>query len=525
MSRRPELRLPEGGGAGGHNAGRKPKGDARTEERRGASAPDVRTSAPGPHAGGKGAAPGGPAGGGRAAVRARKPASARDIALDALMRVEEAGAYSNLQLNRSLQEAALSRADAGLATELVYGTIQRRLTLDYWLDKFVRGGSAKLQPWVRMLLRLSVYQLAFLNRIPARAAINEAVEIAKRRGHAGVSGMVNGVLRNIDRSRHELALPDDGDPVRRISLRHSYPEWLVTRWVDVYGEAAAEAICAAGNETPRASLRVNRLRADRETVLRALREAGYVAAPSAASPWGVIVERGGHLAEAEGFRQGLWSIQDESSMLVAEAAAPEPGMTVVDCCAAPGGKSAHLAEIMLGRGTVWANDVYPHKEQLIAGQAERLGLPNIRTETNDAAALDRVHGEATMDLVLLDAPCSGFGVIRRKPEIKWTKSPGDVEAIAALQSRLLDTAARLVKPGGTLVYSTCTIERAENENQIAAFLARHPVFERDADWPAEVLAPLRRAGAADGDFRGEVQLLPQHFGSDGFYIARLKRRF
>ncbi|MUT66827.1 16S rRNA (cytosine(967)-C(5))-methyltransferase RsmB [Paenibacillus sp. NEAU-GSW1] len=480
----------------------------------------------------KGGGNGGQAKGGRAsgapsqAPRAKRALTPRELALDTLVRVAETGAYSNLQLNRALQDAQLQRADAALATELVYGTIQRQLTLDHWLGKFAAKGLRKLEPWVHQLLRMSAYQLLYLDRIPAHAAVNEAVTIAKRRGHQGISGMVNGILRSIDRNRAELTVKaiNDNDPVARIALRHSYPEWLVKRWIDAYGEQTAEAMCAAGNEPPHASIRVNPLRESREEALRQLAEQGIDAAPSPLAPAGIAVRRGGNLADTEGFREGRWTVQDESSMLVAEVASPQPGMAVLDCCAAPGGKSTHLAELMGGKGKVWANDLHPHKRQLIESQADRLGLANIEAITGDASALGERFAAESLDVVLLDAPCSGFGVIRRKPEIKWTKTAGDVTEIAAIQRKLLQSAAGLVKPGGVLVYSTCTIEKAENEQQVAAFLADHPEFQLDAEWPEAVLQPLRQAGVLDERFDGQAQLLPHHFDSDGFFIARMRKR-
>ncbi len=457
----------------------------------------------------------------------RKPmrATARDVALEVLLRVAKEGAYSNLQLNRALQEANLSKADAGLATEIVYGTIQRQRTLDYWLERFVAKGLDKLQPWVHLLLRLSLYQIAFLDRIPPHAVVNEAVGIAKRRGHAGISGMVNGVLRAVIRRQEELAVPAEGSASERLSLSHSYPEWLAARWIDTYGPETAALMMEAGNEPPKSSIRVNRLKNGRSAVLERLKAEAYVAEPSPLSQAGIVVGRGGHLADTEGFRSGEWTVQDESSMLVAEVADPDPGMQVLDCCAAPGGKSSHLAELMGDQGVVWSNDVHPHKEKLIADQAARLELSCIRTTVMDAGELHRLHPPESMDIVLLDAPCSGFGVIRRKPEIKWTKSPSDVDEIAAVQYRLLASAQGLVKPGGLLVYSTCTIERRENEEQIQRFLERHPDFALDAEWPAHTLEALRQAGVIGADgFDGAVQLLPQHFGSDGFFIARMRKR-
>lgn len=454
------------------------------------------------------------------------PATARELALETLLKVETSGAYSNLQLNRELQEAQLSRADAGLATEMVYGTIQRQLTLDYWLKQFITKGFNKLEPWVLLLLRLSLFQLLYLDRIPAHAAVNEAVTLAKKRGHAGISGMVNGVLRNAVRRLDELKGETFADLAlkQRLSLRYSYPEWLVGRWLKVYGEQATEQMLAAGNEPPHSSLRVNRLRMTRDEALRQLQSLAYEAYPSPASEWGIIVERGGNLAATDGYAQGLWSLQDESSMLVAEAAAPASGARILDCCAAPGGKSTHLAELNENKGVVIANDLHPHKQALISQQAARLGLDSIQAVTGDALQLGERYPAESFDLVLLDAPCSGLGVIRRKPEIKWTKSPEDVAAIAELQMQLLDHACALVRPGGTLLYSTCTIDQSENERQIEAFLKKHSEYALDADWPAPLLERLRGVGAITGEFTGSLQILPQHFGSDGFYIARLGKR-
>ncbi|MBJ6363306.1 16S rRNA (cytosine(967)-C(5))-methyltransferase RsmB [Paenibacillus sp. GCM10012307] len=455
---------------------------------------------------------------------ASRPLGARDIALDTLRRVETDQAYSNLQLNRALQEAQLSRADAGLATELVYGTIQRQGTLDYWLGKFVAKGLDKLEPWVRQLLRMSVYQLVYLDRIPPHAAVNEAVQIAKRRGHAGIAGMVNGVLRNMLRRRNELVIPEGLAPADRMVLEYSHPKWLVERWIRAYGEETTEAMCASDNEPPHASIRVNRLRATREELLARLREQELSASPSELAPQGIVVERGGNLADTPSFRDGLWTVQDESSMLVAEAADPQPGMQVLDCCAAPGGKTTHLAEKMNDEGRVFANDLHPHKLKLIEEQAERLGLSCIRTMSGDAGELAEHFAPGSMDVVLLDAPCSGLGVIRRKPELKWNKTPKDIAAIANIQHRLLGSCSKLVRPGGVLVYSTCTVERKENEEQVERFLQDYSEFELDTQWPEAVLASLKAKGAIGDDFGGMVQLLPHQAGSDGFFIARLRRR-
>lgn len=446
--------------------------------------------------------------------------TARDTALDVLTAVEQEGAYSNLLLNGALQKSGLSGPDAGLATELVYGTISRLNTIDYFLESFVSKGLAKLQPWVRNLLRLSFYQLYYLDRIPAHAAVNEAVNIAKRRGHQGISGMVNGVLRNVLRRKEELILPSDLPAAARISLAYSHPEWLVARWIEQYGEAVAEAICQSNNEPPSVSVRVNRSKISREEMLGIMQGQGLEATPSPVTTDGILVQSGGNMALTEWYSKGLISIQDESSMLVGAAVNAHPGMKVLDCCAAPGGKTCHIAERLEGRGQVIANDIHPHKAKLIADQTQRLGLQIVETMTSDAVTLSEHFAPESFDRILLDAPCSGLGVIRRKPDLKWSKTPGDISEINAIQHALLDAVCGLLKPGGFLVYSTCTIERSENAGMVEAFLQRHPEFSLADDLP-EDRDNLREANVRE---KTGLQILPQDFHSDGFYIARLVKK-
>ncbi|KAA9004061.1 16S rRNA (cytosine(967)-C(5))-methyltransferase RsmB [Paenibacillus spiritus] len=455
-----------------------------------------------------------------AAGRSGREATARSVALDVLIRVEANGAYSNLQLNSSLQKAGLSREDAGLTTELVYGTISRLNTLDYILAGFVKKGLSKLEPWVRCLLRMSLYQLVYLDRVPPHAAVNEAVRLAKQRGHQGISGMVNGVLRSAQRAGRLPVLPDDAGEALRIALTHSHPEWMVREWMEQYGAETAEAICRANNEPPAVSVRVNTTMTTRERLLDEMKREGLDASASAVSPYGIVVRGGGNLALTSWYKDGLLSIQDESSMLVAEAVAPEPGMNVLDCCSAPGGKTSHLAELMLDRGRVVACDLHSHKTELVRDQAARLGLEAVETRAADALRLGESYAEGTFDRILLDAPCSGLGVIRRKPDLKWTKTPEDTAAIAELQRGLLDAVCRLLKPGGLLVYSTCTIESSENEEQVRRFLDRHPDFEA-ADRGSRLASRMEDKLRCDAP---GLQILPQDYGSDGFYIAVLKRK-
>ncbi|WP_238392626.1 16S rRNA (cytosine(967)-C(5))-methyltransferase RsmB [Paenibacillus antri] len=450
----------------------------------------------------------------------RKPLGARELALEALTAVEQEGAYSNLALNAALNRTKLDPREAGLATELVYGTIQRRNTIDTVLDTHLAKGAKKLQPWVRSLLRLSAYQLLFLDRVPPHAAVSEAVAIAKRRGHQGVSGLVNAVLRKLAANPGRPTPPTGASAVERIAFEHSHPEWLVREWVRAFGEETAERIAAANNEPPKASARVNPLRIDRDGLIAKLAAEGVEAVPSLVSEDGVVSANGGNLAFTEAFKAGLCTVQDESSMLVAALLDPAPGMRVLDCCAAPGGKTTQLAERMEDKGEIVACDIHPHKKELIDGAASRLGLASVHTVVADAAKLHERFEEGSFDRILLDAPCSGFGVIRRKPDIKWTKTPEDVASIVETQRAILASVSKLLKPGGILVYSTCTLEPSENEAQIDAFLAAHPDYAPDPTMPPGIARETAVRCAAGP---GRLLVTPADFGSDGFFMARLIR--
>jgi 16S rRNA (cytosine967-C5)-methyltransferase len=444
--------------------------------------------------------------------------SAREVALDVLIAVETRDAYSNLVLDHALDEADLSPRDRGLATELVYGTIQRRNTLDWLLDSLVKKGVDSLQPWVRQLLRMGVYQLVYLDRIPARAAVHETVEIAKKRGHRGISGLVNGVLRALLRQPSVPEPPSSMPTVERLAITTSHPEWLVRRMIEVYGESTANAILEANNRPPAAGLRVNRLKADRDTVLQRLAEARPEATvePSPVSAQAIRYRGGGSPARLPGFEEGHFTIQDEASMLVAEVVAPQPGWRGLDACAAPGGKTTHLAELMNNRGHILACDIHAHKVDLIRDHAARLGITIIEARQADARKL--VVSEPAFDFVLLDAPCSGLGVIRRKPDIKWSKEAENIEPLIDLQRELLDAVSRMVRPGGVLVYSTCTLEPRENEEQMRSFLARHPAFRPDEKLPRLLPETVVEHCWVEA---GMVRLLPHQLETDGFFIARM----
>ncbi|OYD06414.1 16S rRNA (cytosine(967)-C(5))-methyltransferase RsmB [Paludifilum halophilum] len=447
--------------------------------------------------------------------------NARHVALDILIQWEERDGYSNLLLNESLNRSRLGARDRGLATELVYGTVQRRNTLDWILNSLLKQDLSTLDVWVAQLLRLSVYQMRYLDKIPSRAAVHEAVDIAKQRGHKGVAGLVNGVLRSYLRRKEEWRLPDPPKTVREWALAYSHPKWMVRRFQAVYGEEEARRILEADNRPPEISLRTQPLKNGRKALMDDL-QGEYPEAqirPSLLSEQGIVFRGGGNPAASPLYREGRFTIQDESSMLVSELVAPRPGQRGADLCAAPGGKSTHLAEQMRDQGDLFAYDFHPHKVRLIEENAERLGLSSIEAEAEDARRLPEKSGKS-FDFVLLDAPCSGLGVIRRKPDIKWRKEPREIDELVRLQKELLEAAAELIVAGGVLVYSTCTMEPRENEEQIRDFLRTHPDFSIDPSFENRLPEAVRQKGWLR---KNGVQILPHHFGSDGFFITRLIR--
>ncbi|MGM9925327.1 MAG: 16S rRNA (cytosine(967)-C(5))-methyltransferase RsmB [Bacillus sp. (in: firmicutes)] len=439
----------------------------------------------------------------------------RELALDLLLAVEKNQSYSNLALNNIINKNHLSPADSGLLTEITYGTIQRKLTLDYYLEPFLNNKN-KMDDWVIVLLRLSLYQMHYLDKIPDHAIIFEAVEIAKKRGHKGIASMVNGVLRSIQRKGvPSLDLIEDDE--LRTAVETSHPLWLVKRWAAQYGLEKTKEMCAFNLMAPKQTVRVNPLKASREEVMKQLEEEGYAVEASDVIPDAIISLRG-NLAHSETFKKGFITVQDESSMLVSYALGASDDDKVLDCCAAPGGKTTSIAE-KLTNGNVVALDLHEHKVKLINQQAKRLGLANITTQALDARKAKDTFQEAYFDKILVDAPCSGLGVMRRKPDVKYTKSENDIERLAAIQQDILHAAATLLKPGGTLVYSTCTVDRAENDQVVQQFLQQHEDFMEDGELKERLPESVRPF--AD---EGSLQLFPQDVKSDGFFIACFRKK-
>ncbi|OIJ13217.1 16S rRNA (cytosine(967)-C(5))-methyltransferase [Anaerobacillus alkalilacustris] len=439
----------------------------------------------------------------------------REVGLEILLQIEKNQAYSNLLLNQSIKKEKLNEKDVGLLTEIVYGTIQRKNTLDFFLSQFVKGRLHKLDQWVLVLLRLSIYQLVYLDRVPERAVVHEAVEIAKKKGHKGISAMVNGTLRSFLREG-KPTFNNIINPIEKMAIELSHPAWLIERWVEQFGTEKTKNICEVSVVPPSVSARVNKVKnADIDAVIQLLANEGVLAERGDLSEDAIKVVKGS-LPNTKLYKEGFLTIQDESSMLVARALDPKPGMKVLDSCAAPGGKTTHIAERMNNEGDVYALDLHQHKVKLIDEQANRLHLTSITTKATDSRNAGQIFEKESFDYILVDAPCTGFGVIRRKPDIKWQKKVEDIEKITTIQKAILDAVAPLLKKGGRLVYSTCTIDTVENEEVVKSFLEGHHEFHLDRTLMNRLPKKAQRF-CKDG----MVQLLPSDFQTDGFFIASL----
>lgn len=445
-----------------------------------------------------------------------KRKNVREAAMDLLTAIEKNQSYSNLLLNSTIEKNELPSIDIGLLTELTYGTIQRKMALDYYLNPFIKNKN-KLENWVLQLLRITIYQMVYLDKIPDRAAIYEAVEIAKKRGHKGIASLVNGVLRSIQREGLPSFMEIE-DPIERLSLETSHPKWLVARWVEQFGLEKTKEMCEHNLTAPLQTARVNLTKTSVRECMEDLEEEGYQIEKSPVIPEAIRSLKG-NLAYSRAFQKGLITIQDESSMLVGYALGVQQNEKILDACAAPGGKTTHIAEKLKRTGVVISLDLHEHKVKLINQNDARLGLGNIKTIAMDSRKAEEHFQAESFDRVLLDAPCSGLGVMRRKPDIKYTKKPEDIEQLSRIQQNLLKSVSPLVKKGGMLVYSTCTVDKAENEAQVKTFLEENPQFEKDftlKERMPEAIQPLITGF--------DLQIMPQDFGSDGFYFAALRKK-
>ncbi len=415
----------------------------------------------------------------------------RKLALAILNEITENEAYADLAVKNALSKTTLDPRDKALATNIAYGTVQNMRFADYQIRKAASRAPEDLTPAVRNILRMAIYQLRFLERIPAHAVVDEAVKLTKKKAYSAAK-FVNAVLRAI--LRNGFVLPTE--EMERLGVLYSYPDWLVKMWVDMYGADECEALLRAGNERPPVAVRINVLKSSMEEIKK------HCTAEETGTENSLYIKEPSNIADTDMFRNGWISVQDIGAQLTSILLDPKPDQTVLDTCAAPGGKTTHMAELMQNTGSVTAWDLHSHKVNLIMENAKRLGLTNIHVKMQDATVEDKTLKE-TFDKVLVDAPCSGLGVIRKKPDIKWKRKEEDIDALCKTQAMILDKTAGYVKVGGEMVYSTCTLSKRENEDMADDFLAKHTDFEKV------------------GEYR---TLMPHKENTDGFFMAKFRRK-
>jgi len=440
----------------------------------------------------------------------------RQLAFLALRDVHRRGAFTDIALDRVLRTAKLNSADRGLVTELVYGSVRRSRSLDALIDQLGKKKAHQQPPELRTILHIGLYQLRYQERIPPSAAVNTTVELAKENGFKGLAGVVNGLLRQYERlaasSSDSLQLPVE--PVERLGVLHSFPDWIIKMWIEQLGVEETEQLCEWLNQSPSIDLRINPLRVSIEEVEAAMQSAGVNVHRVPQLPQALRVAGGtGTIQKLPGFSEGWWTIQDSSAQLVSHLLDPQAGDVVIDACAAPGGKTTHMAELMEDEGKIWACDKAASRLKKLKENAQRLQLKSIQICTGDSRNFSQFTNSA--DRVLLDAPCSGLGTLHRRPDIRWRVTPATVDELSVLQGELLEQAASWVKPGGVLVYATCTLHQQENEGVILPFLDRHSHWQIE---PPPADSPL----SAFSTPQGWLKVWPHRHQMDGFFMVRLK---
>ena len=434
----------------------------------------------------------------------------REVAAEAMMQIMAEGAYNTVALRRLLrQNGAMQKQEKAFVTEIVNGTLRNIAYIDYVIGQFSNTKIQKIKPWLLAVLRTAVYQILFLT-VPDNAACNEAVKLANERGYKGLSGLVNGLLRTIAREKQNMTLPEK-NTAEYLHIVYSHPLWLVKMWIAYYGYAQTEALCKANNISPDVTIRINTTQTN-QTALQEMLEKEQISVQK-----GVLCENALHLTKSMSFQNGLFHVQDESSQLAVAALAPKSGQKILDICAAPGGKSFTIAQMMENKGEVVARDIYAHKVDLIAEGAKRLGLSIVHTEVSDATVFLEKDKEA-FDAVLADVPCSCLGLLRKKPDIRLKKDGSEIDNLIPIQRKILEQAAMYVKTGGVLLYSTCTLSKKENEKNMEWFLQNHP------EYTLEDMTPYLPKQMADMGKQGYLTVFPHIHHTDGFFIARLKKK-
>jgi 16S rRNA (cytosine967-C5)-methyltransferase len=441
----------------------------------------------------------------------------RHLAFNVLREIDRKATYTDLALDRVFRQETLTDVDKRLTTELVYGVVRRQRTLDALIEQLGKRPLLQQPPDLRRILQLGLYQLRYLSQIPASAAVNTSVELAKTKGLSGLSKVVNGLLRYYLRLAQEkadpLLLPTDR--VQRIGIEQSFPDWIVELALRQWGEAKTETLFDWFNQAPTIDLRVNLLKISREKLEAAFKLAGIPITPLKGLPQGLRLGKGvGNIARFPGYEEGWWTIQEGSAQWVSHWLDPQAGEMIVDACAAPGGKTTHIAELSQDKAKIWACDRTESRLRKLRAHCERLDLRSIEILTEDSAISRR--WDNSCDRLLLDVPCSGLGTLHRHPDIRWRQSREQIDDLISLQRQLLKNTADWVKPGGVLVYSTCTLNVAENQAQIQEFLAQNPQWHL-------VPPPDSSAIAASASPEGWVTFFPPDQQLDGFFMAKLKK--
>jgi 16S rRNA (cytosine967-C5)-methyltransferase len=443
----------------------------------------------------------------------------REIAVKIISEINEEDAYSNISLQDHFTlYSHLSSLDKAFITEIVNGTIRHMNTIDYVINHFSKIKTNKMKALILSILRSGVYQILFMSKVPFSAACNEAVKIAKNRGLGGLSGFVNGVLRNIARNTENISYPDSKDNLLEyISIKYSFPQWIIKYWLKSYPQQFVEELCNASNNNPQITIRCNTLKTNKESLTNTLLKEKLEVSNGIYLEEALHISKTSAINELSSFKKGLFQVQDESSMLVSRILSPKLGEKILDVCSAPGGKATHCGELMNNQGKIFARDIHEHKLNLIKASAERLGISIIETEAYDATILDN-EKISQMDRVMIDAPCSGLGIIRKKPDIKWKKSSSNLDDLVEVQRKILTVCSQYVKPDGILVYSTCTISDQENIENIKWFV-------ENSDFVLENISPyIPKSLQCDSSKGGYIQLYPNTHNCDGFFIARLRRK-
>lgn len=437
---------------------------------------------------------------------------AREIAYKVLLDIEKNKNYSNMAINKHFKDVKISNQDRGLATEIIYGVIENKYYIDYMIDKLSKVKTNKMEIYVKTLLRMGIYQIMFLNSISDYAAVNETVNLAKKK-NSKVSGFINGILRNVIRQKEEIGKVKTKDDVDYLSIKYSYDKWMIRNWMIHFGKEFTEELLEANNERPNIYLRTNTLKITRDELIKKLEKQNIKAEKVNVVEEAIKVE---HLKDIENnslYKEGLFTVQDVSSMLVGKVMNPKENSLVLDVCSAPGGKTTHMATLMNNTGQVVSRDIYDHKLKLIKAASKRLGLTNVDVEEFDGMKFDR-ESIGKFDYVLADVPCSGLGIIRRKPEIKY-KEKEEFRQLPPIQKKILENASKYVKVGGTLIYSTCTIQDSENIDVVNEFLQKNKNFE---------LVPIKEVNVdLENQEKGYMKIYPNVHNMDGFFISKLIR--